>query len=155
MAKKKSLVPLKIKHTILRDKIFWAALVAALPFWGLLYWLHAPQDPLAHLISNIGRFVLAAAVSPAIEEVLFRGALQEYLAKQIDFRIRGPVSPANLVTSMLFAILHGIIWANLWALLVFFPSLVYGYFKDKTGALGAPIALHAFYNAGFFLVTAR
>jgi len=32
---------------------------------------------------------------------------------------------------------------------VFFPSLVFGYFKDRTGRLTAPILLHIFYNAGF------
>jgi membrane protease YdiL (CAAX protease family) len=33
---------------------------------------------------------------------------------------------------------------------VFFPSLVFGLFKDRTQRLLAPILLHVFYNAGYF-----
>ena len=36
--------------------------------------------------------------------------------------------------------------------LVFLPSLVFGFFKDRTGRLTAPILLHSFYNAGFLLL---
>jgi len=84
---------------------------------------------------------------------VFRGAIQGYLIGRISWQIPGPASSANIATSFAFAALHGIVWANPWSLLVFFPSLVYGYFREKTGGLVAPIVLHAFYNAGFFLVT--
>lgn len=143
------------QQPILSDRMFWAALMAALPFWGLLFWLHTPSDPVVYLVNHIGRFVLVAVASPIVEEIFFRGALQEYLAKRIRKKSEGPVSPANIVTSVIFAALHAIVWTNFWSLLVFFPSLIYGYFKEKTGGLATPIGLHAFYNAGFFLVTAR
>ena len=57
---------------------------------------------------------------------------------------------ANLLTSLLFTALHFINHAPLWAAAVFFPSLVFGFFKDRTGKLAAPIILHVFYNSGYF-----
>ena len=33
---------------------------------------------------------------------------------------------------------------------VLLPSLVFGFFKDRSGALWAPMALHVFYNSGYF-----
>jgi membrane protease YdiL (CAAX protease family) len=32
------------------------------------------------------------------------------------------------------------------------PSRVFGFFRDRTGRLVAPIVLHIFYNAGFLLL---
>ncbi len=43
----------------------------------------------------------------------------------------------------------------LWAALVFFPSLVFGFFKDRTKHLVAPVILHVFYNAGYFWLFVR
>ena len=154
MAKTKYLEQLKPRQLFLKDKAYWAALVAALPFWALLYSLRTPSEPVTFLVENFFGFLLVAVVSPVAEEILFRGALQEYVDRKITLNSIGPVSMANLATSAVFAVMHGVVWANPWSLLVFFPSLVYGHFKDKTGSLAAPIGLHVFYNAGFFLVTA-
>jgi len=51
-----------------------------------------------------------------------------------------------------FTGLHFIYQPPLWAALVLFPSLVFGFFKDRTRGLAAPIILHSFYNAGFLWV---
>ena len=56
----------------------------------------------------------------------------------------------GVLTSLLFTALHFINHAPLWAAAVFFPSLVFGFFKDRTGKLAAPIILHVFYNSGYF-----
>jgi membrane protease YdiL (CAAX protease family) len=42
----------------------------------------------------------------------------------------------------------------LWAASVFFPSLVFGYFKDRHQTVVTPFLLHAWYNAGFLVVMA-
>lgn len=128
--------------------------MAAFPFWAILWVLQPPTAPLSYLVSNPATFLMVAAAYPIVEEIVFRGAIQGYLIDNISWKIPGPVSAANTVTSIAFAALHGIVWANPWSFLVFFPSLLYGCFRERTGGLIAPIVLHAFYNAGFFLVTA-
>jgi hypothetical protein len=84
-----------------------------------------------------------------VEEIVFRGLVQELVHDYISQRWLGPLSIANLLTSCLFTGLHFLYHPPLWAALVFFPSLVFGFFKDRSGHLTAPILLHVFYNAGF------
>ena len=86
---------------------------------------------------------------PVLEEIVFRGLIQELVSDYLSRQSLGPLSVANLLTSVLFTALHFLYHPPLWAALVFFPSLVFGFFKDRTRQLTAPIILHIFYNAGF------
>ena len=63
----------------------------------------------------------------------------------------GVLSVANIVTSLLFTALHFIDHPPLWALLVLFPSLVFGYSKDRYVSLGAPVLLHVVYNSAYYM----
>jgi len=91
---------------------------------------------------------------PVIEEFAFRGVIQEYIASKT--KQYGPffyLTIANIVTSILFVAMHFVHHPPLWALLVFVPSLVFGYFKEQYGHIGASIFLHMFYNAcSLFLI---
>ena len=88
-------------------------------------------------------------VYPVLEEIVFRGLIQEFVHDYLSKARLGPLSHANLLTSVLFTGMHFVNHSPLWAALVFFPSLVFGFFKDRTQGLMAPIILHVFYNAGF------
>jgi len=135
-----------------RDVRFWAAIFAAPLYWLAVllpnphgwhpYW--PQQAPLA--------FLLVVIAYPVLEEIVFRGWLQESLRRHIPWQVPGPVSSANLFTSIVFAALHVIINSNPVSAWVFFPSLVFGYCKDRYRTLTAPIILHIFYNAGYFLL---
>jgi membrane protease YdiL (CAAX protease family) len=94
-------------------------------------------------------FLLPVLVYPVLEEIVFRGLIQELVHDYLSKATLGPVSIANLLTSLLFTGMHFVYHPPLWAALVFFPSLVFGFFKDRTKGLTAPIVLHVFYNAGF------
>ena len=94
-------------------------------------------------------FLLPVLVYPVLEEIVFRGLIQELVHEYLSKASLGPVSVANLLTSFLFTGVHFFYHPPLWAALVFFPSLVFGFFKDRTQGLMAPIILHVFYNAGF------
>ena len=59
---------------------------------------------------------------------------------------------ANLATSVLFTALHFVSHPPLWAAGVLLPSLLYGYFRDRHDSVYPAIALHVFYNAGYFLL---
>ena len=85
---------------------------------------------------------------PIVEEILFRGILQGQLIKTRW----GPhafmrITAANVVTSMLFAAIHMVNNSPLFALAVFVPSLVFGYFRDSCNSVYPPILLHAAFNA--------
>ncbi|HKJ71951.1 MAG TPA: JDVT-CTERM system glutamic-type intramembrane protease [Gammaproteobacteria bacterium] len=134
-----------------RDPRFGLALAAALPVWLAFTLVQPPERALLGLWQDPGRLLYLAVALPILEETAFRGLVQEGLGRLIRRRW-GPLSAANLGTSAVFALLHLPVHPPLWAASVAAPSLVFGYFKDRHGGLGAPVALHVFYNAGFFLL---
>ncbi len=98
--------------------------------------------------------IIVCLVYPVLEELSFRGFIQSWL---LDFpmfakNIVGKLSAANIVTSIVFAAAHLFGQPPLWAASVFFPSLVFGYFRDRTQRVLPGILLHCWYNAGFFLI---
>lgn len=90
---------------------------------------------------------------PIIEEISFRGVLQGLFLQYSPLRARYlGVTPANILVSIVFSITHLVYHDYIWALLVFPPSLVFGYFRDYTGKPYASIWLHMFYNLIFLSV---
>jgi membrane protease YdiL (CAAX protease family) len=80
------------------------------------------------------------------EEAFFRG----YLQTALDQRYRGRLrffgihfTAGLLLSSVLFALGHLTTMPQLGRLAVFFPSLLFGVLRDKSGGIGAPVVLHA------------
>jgi membrane protease YdiL (CAAX protease family) len=132
-----------------KDFLFLMALLAGPVCWLVLYVLYAPVPDWDKPLEYPLWFLKLALLYPVAEELLFRGLIQELVHDHISRAAYGPLTLANLLTSVVFAAAHLIYHPPLWAVLVFFPSLVFGFFKERTGALTAPILLHAFYNAGY------
>jgi len=86
-----------------------------------------------------------------LEEVVFRGGLQPWIAEHLP-QAYGPLSLANLFTSLVFCALHFFYHPPLWAVGVLIPSLVFGYFRERHNNLISPIMLHALYNASYYLL---
>ncbi len=85
---------------------------------------------------------------PLFEEILFRGLIQGQLLKRSwGQRAWLRISAANIVTSTLFVAAHMVMNPPLFALTVFIPSLLYGYFREHCNSVYPSIALHAAYNA--------
>ena len=59
---------------------------------------------------------------------------------------------ANLIVSLLFVLAHLASHSLSWSLLVFIPSLCFGFARDRFGSVYSPIALHTFYNTGYFFL---
>ncbi|WP_183907910.1 JDVT-CTERM system glutamic-type intramembrane protease MrtJ [Simiduia aestuariiviva] len=94
--------------------------------------------------------LLWIAVFPPLEEYVFRGMLQPLIQRHWPRRWRA-LSAANLLTSGLFTLAHvATKGPHLFTLGVFFPSLVFGYFRERHHQLASPIALHMAYNGAFF-----
>lgn len=89
------------------------------------------------------------------EEYFYRGYLQTRLAQAFGDAPDRPrtwlgVSRANLVTSALFALGHLLIPVGgalyLSRAAVFFPSLAFGWLRERTGSIVAPVVYHACCN---------
>jgi len=132
-----------------RDWQFLGALISGGLFWSVVYLTTRPVLQLSWPLAAPDRFLYPAIFYPVMEELVFRGFIQEMIGMRLRSGL-GPVSYANVLTSALFCALHFLSHPPLWAAAVFFPSLVFGYFKDRSGRLSAPIALHVFYNSGYF-----
>ncbi|MDF0667025.1 MAG: JDVT-CTERM system glutamic-type intramembrane protease [Nitrospira sp.] len=96
-------------------------------------------------------FVSVAVWYPLWEELLFRGLLQGELIERGWIRpwLCG-LSGANISVSLFFAVFH--LWSHrpIWAVLVFFPSLVFGLLRDRFGSTVPSILMHMWYNGGYF-----
>jgi membrane protease YdiL (CAAX protease family) len=126
------------------DKEFILALILPIILWLGIY-IASPKITFGK--QNLWLFIV---IYPIIEELAFRGVIQEYLSKIYQKNFYN-ISFANLFTSILFATLHLINHTAIWAILVFIPSLIFGYFKDKFNSVIPSIFLHIFYNLGYFL----
>ncbi|MEF8793261.1 JDVT-CTERM system glutamic-type intramembrane protease MrtJ [Thiohalorhabdus sp.] len=134
-----------------RDPLLGAALAAALPVWAVLVWLQPPAAPLAGAVAAPLTFLYLVLALPILEEAAFRGLVQEGLGR-LWRRRWGPLTAANAGQAAAFGLLHLISQPPLWAAAVLFPGLVFGFFRERHATLATPIALHAFYNGGFFLL---
>ena len=134
-----------------RDPQFGAAALAAPLVWLALSGLgHADPDwPLRDPL----RFASLVAAWPILEELVFRGALQPaLLATRWGAREASGVTTANVAASLAFAAAHALTHAPEWATAMLFPSLVFGYFRDRYRSVVPAAALHVYYNAGWFLL---
>jgi hypothetical protein len=83
------------------------------------------------------------------EELFYRGYLQTSLQHLLKVRWKvfgGDVGPAVILTSALFALGHLIAIPSADRLAVFFPSLLFGWLRDRTGSIFWPVLLHALSN---------
>jgi membrane protease YdiL (CAAX protease family) len=90
-------------------------------------------------------------ILPVIEEVVFRGLIQPWLANRYNQKKMG-ITQANLITSCLFVLVHLYQHNLIMALYTFVPSLVFGYTRDRYKRLMPSIILHSSYNGGYFLI---
>ena len=133
-----------------KDPLFFAAIGAALLYWMLLFITTQPQPDPGWPLRDPLRFLYPALFYPVVEELVFRGMIQDIARRRLRAWHIGPLSHANILTSLLFAALHFINHPPLWAAAVFIPSLLFGLFRERSAGLAAPILLHVFYNSGYF-----
>lgn len=82
--------------------------------------------------------LMVVVIGPTVEELVFRGALQEGLAARFG------VWPAIIVQAALFAAFH----RSWWLLMpTFILGVALGWLAERCDSLWPPIALHALYNA--------
>jgi hypothetical protein len=136
-----------------RDPQFAAAVLAAPAVWlGLYAFVHPPPDP-GWTLADPLRFASVGIAWPLLEELVFRGALQPWLARTTwGARENWGITTANVVTSLVFASTHLAAHGSALAATTFLPSLVFGYFRDRHGSIAPGAALHVVYTAGWFII---
>lgn len=133
---------------------FWTATVVRphLPAWAQP--LLAPlggQSRFFHprLPDNLGLWTVDQLFVVALpEEFFYRGYLQARLKQAWPggARIFGvTVGPAFLLVALLFALGHLAVF-QAWRLAVFFPALLFGYLRERTGTVMGSTLLHAIFN---------
>jgi len=151
-AQVRALLGLQLDHPFHRDSAFlW--LVALGPMAWLLMTSGMAFEPLPWHVIWSAAFLSVALWQPLFEELLFRGVIQGYMLQSIRKQNTwSGLSLANLLTSLLFTLAHLASHSIFWSLLVFVPSLCFGLIRDRFGSVYPSIALHAFYNTGYFLL---
>lgn len=131
---------------------YGAALVAAPVFCLFYIWIFQQKSGDIYWLLHDGRsFFFLVLFYPIIEELTFRGIVQEYIASKTNWRyLFSGLSVANLLTSFLFVLIHFVHHTPIWAVSVFIPSLIFGYFKERFDWILPSIFLHMFYNFNFF-----
>ncbi len=138
----------------------FTALVVFPPFTiGYLFWF-SPAHPFSleralsfGTVGPLSALDLALAhllVVALPEEVFFRGYLQSsleraLLERQTSAKVLSLIA-SNLLTSILFAVGHFMTDPRPSRLAVFFPSLLFGLLRQRTGGVGASIIFHALSN---------
>jgi hypothetical protein len=133
----------------LKDRFYILALLAGVIAWMLLWFTAIPTFAVER--DSIVRIIILTVIwYPLLEEILFRGIIQNYLFnKPWGCETFASLSVANWITSLLFASVHFWYQPVMWAILVIIPSLAYGFFRDRFVSIYPSILLHSFYNAGF------
>lgn len=92
------------------------------------------------------RDIVVLALWSVAEEVVFRGGLQPAIARALGRGKGGAITPANALTSVLFALFH--LWRHppVVAALVFPVSLVYGRVRELSGRVWPSALLHVAFN---------
>lgn len=135
-----------------RDSIFLLLSALGPAVWLSLIGLFAFQPTPRHAIwSSV--FLSVALWQPLFEELLFRGIIQGHLLQSMTrHKTWIGLSVSNLLTSFLFSVAHLGSHSISWSLLVFVPSLCFGFVRDRFDSVYPSIALHGFYNTGYFLL---
>ena len=112
------------------------------------YWL--PPNPAFRLPSGFAMRVLVQLLVVALpEEMLYRGWVQTswaHTAPSRKIHFLGADLGAGFVwTQILFAAGHLVVLQP-WRLATFFPGLLFGWLRERTGGLAAPVVYHALSN---------
>ena len=82
----------------------------------------------------------------AVEEVQYRAVLVEARRTGRHRILGADLGWGWIVTCVLFAFGHSIVQLQWWHFAIFFPSLVFGWMRARTGGIVAPALFHAWAN---------
>jgi uncharacterized protein len=134
-----------------------AAVVIYPFFWfGFRAWWKVDAFQPAPILPRLLALPEEVLVIALPEEAFYRGYLQTSLDRNLGkrFSILGTrVGLALVLTSIIFALGHLLTRFDAARLAVFFPSLVFGFLRARSGGIGASVLFHALCNlySGYLL----
>jgi membrane protease YdiL (CAAX protease family) len=133
------------------------SLVVLLPyvFFQQIFVGGGGQEELASVEKIFSLILIELFLVSLPEEVFFRGYLQTHLEDVFPkrFRLLGASFGFGMIlTAALFVLSHFLLTRHLFSLAVFFPALVFGWLKERTGKVVAPAVFHALANIIYFLI---
>ncbi len=104
---------------------------------------------------DIWRVVVFQFLAVSIpEELFFRGYLQGRLNQVFGrpWRLLGTgIGPGLFIAAALFSLCHLFIGASWLRAAVFFPAMLMGWMRERTGSILAPVVFHALSNISFVI----
>jgi len=139
------------------DIVLFAAVV--LPLFLISWWALAKyflgfdfNYRLPGKIFSLALWQVAGVALP--EELFFRGWMQ----KRIDTLLGGRftafgavIGPGLFISAVVFALFHFLSRPAPVSLLVFFPGMLFGLFRERTGSVLVPVVTHALANITFLV----
>jgi len=121
----------------------------AIFFFYFIYWKTSSfTTPDLHTVFDkvSGKFALIAILAFG-EEVFFRAFLQEHIFSSWNKKLFSIISQKNFITSLIFGLTHAITLRNPAVAITFFPSLLFGWFTEKSkGSIAYSTIFHALSN---------
>jgi len=133
---------------LLASVIVFPPFFLAAHFWQMWVWGYKGFHPASPSVIN-GMILFQVFLVALPEEFYFRGYFQSGV--NLVIKRKWNVLGARLgwgwiITAAVFALAHSIIYFQWWHFAIFFPALVFGYLREKTGSITAPIVFHALSN---------
>jgi membrane protease YdiL (CAAX protease family) len=91
--------------------------------------------------------LLLIVLAPLLEEIVFRGGIQESLLRRLSPSRAAGSWVVNVATAIAFAAAHTLTQLSFVSVLTVLPALVIGWLYQRTRRLAPCVALHAFFNA--------
>lgn len=102
------------------------------------------------VIPNFWKFAATQILMVALpEEFFFRGYMQTSLDRLwgVKWRILGvDLGWGWIITAIVFTIAHTLVFYQWWHFSIFFPAILFGYLRARSGGIFAPILFHATCN---------
>lgn len=134
------------------------AVIVLYPPAFLIYWISFKDQvfmmPEAEeVLKAVLKGLAAVAIAAIPEEFFFRGYLQEHVFKGLERKFIKVVTLKNLITSILFGIVHAVAFLDITRAATFFPSLLFGLFTEKSeGKIFYSILFHVISNILAFVL---
>ncbi|MBI5525873.1 MAG: CPBP family intramembrane metalloprotease [Deltaproteobacteria bacterium] len=137
----------EILFALLAAGVIFPPFVVGYHLYQKVWFHHAPLFNMPKDVWRLASIHLLLVALP--EEFFYRGYIQGKLKRVLPggLSLMGArAAPAIVLTAALFALGHFIVDFRPMRLGVFFPALLFGWMKEKTGTVTAPIVFHALSN---------
>ncbi len=141
----------------------WTGIIVSLlvlvPYFLLFaFWFGRPAESGSGDVAigrwlNMSLYQFVAIAFP--EEFFFRGYLHSRLNQIFGTPLRllgASVGAGLVITAGVFMLFHLLLSVNLWNVGIFFPALIFGWLRDRTGSIAAPTLFHALSNIALFTI---